>query len=77
MYKALLLILPLLFISCSKETKLPEKCYEKPNPGMCKAYFKKYYFDTKDKKCKEFIWGGCSGNIPFETYLECQDTCEK
>ena len=57
-------------------------CYDKnsncslqPDPGPCEAYFPKYYFDKKKGKCKEFIWGGCGGNVPFDTLEECEE-CE-
>ncbi|MBU3014421.1 BPTI/Kunitz domain-containing protein [Poseidonibacter lekithochrous] len=77
--KLSLILLALVFTSCAstKEVPLPKKCFEKPNGGMCKAYFKKYYFDANDKKCKSFVWGGCQGNIPFNTLNECKSTCEK
>ncbi len=25
----------------------------------------------------QFIWGGCKGNIPFESLKECKSLCEK
>lgn len=77
--KITLVIIALIFTSCTsiKETQISEKCFEKPNGGICKAYFKKYYFDTNDKKCKSFVWGGCGGNIPFKTLNECKISCEK
>jgi hypothetical protein len=53
----------------------PDSCYIKPDPGLCKAYIVKYYYDAVEKKCKEFIWGGCGGVVPFETLEDCK-TCE-
>ena len=57
-------------------TKQYEECQTKCNQigkaGPCKAYFKKYYYDKTEKKCKEFIWGGCDGVVPFQTLEECQ-----
>ena len=57
-------------------TKLNEECQTKCSQvgetGPCKALFKKYYFDKTEKKCKEFIWGGCDGVVPFQTLEECQ-----
>ena len=50
-------------------------CSLKPDVGGCKAYFPKYYYDAETQKCKQFIWGGCGGVVPFETLEECQDTC--
>ncbi len=66
----------LLFIGCSKNNKLPNKCYQKANIGMCKAYFKKYYFNQKSNKCESYIYGGC-GEVAFHTLKECKQTCEE
>jgi hypothetical protein len=49
------------------------RCALTPDPGPCKAFFKRYYFDAAEGKCKEFIWGGCDGVVPFETLLSCQE----
>jgi hypothetical protein len=46
-----------------------------PNPGPCFAAISKYYFDKDDGKCKEFIWGGCNGIVPFDSLEECKE-CE-
>lgn len=81
MYKniALTLLISFTFIACSSKesAQLPAKCYEVPKSGMCKAMFTKYYFDSKESKCKAFIWGGCGGNIPFKTLKECEKECKK
>jgi len=80
MYKniAILLLLIIGFTGCSSkdDVQLDAKCYEAPQSGMCKAMFSKYYFDTNEKKCKQFIWGGCGGNIPFHTVQECEEKCK-
>ncbi len=49
------------------------KCELEPMAGNCYAYFPKYYFDKEENKCKEFIWGGCEGVVPFETLEECEE----
>lgn len=51
-------------------------CSLKPKTGDCKASFRKFYYDTNEKKCKEFVWGGCGGVVPFQTLSECQTSCE-
>jgi len=56
--------------------KIETKCSLKPDPGTCKAYIIKYFFDQSTGRCEEFIWGGCSGVVPFETLAECQMDCE-
>ena len=64
-------------MSCETEEdcKKSERCDLISDPGLCKAYFPKYYFDKTEGKCKEFIWGGCNGVVPFNTLEECKQ-CE-
>ena len=50
-------------------------CYEIPDTGLCKAAFEKYYFDWELNSCKSFTWGGCGGNVPFDTLELCQNLC--
>jgi hypothetical protein len=65
----------LLLIRCNKECIKSERCYMKPDPGPCKAYIPKYYYDVKEKKSKQFIWGGCDGVVPFNSMEECEKVC--
>ena len=51
-------------------------CELKPDTGPCKAAIPRYYFEEKSQKCKQFIWGGCNGTVPFETMNECINACE-
>lgn len=40
--------------------------------GMCRAYFEKYGYDTLQKKCVKFVYGGCGGNANrFSTLQAC------
>lgn len=57
------------------DDRRPESCDLMPNPGPCFAAIPKFYFDEETQKCKEFIWGGCGGVVPFDTLEECQE-CE-
>jgi len=50
-------------------------CSLEPDAGICKAAIPRYYFDKDLKVCREFLWGGCDGVVPFETMEECS-TCE-
>jgi len=54
---------------------LSNNCGLEHDPGLCKAYMPKYYFDKMSNSCKEFIWGGCNGVVPFESLSECQIQC--
>jgi Kunitz/Bovine pancreatic trypsin inhibitor domain len=58
-----------------KEKVTPTKCSLEPDSGPCFASIRRYYYDRQDKQCKEFIWGGCGGVVPFETLEECK-ACE-
>lgn len=60
--------------NCTKQNdECRTKCSQIGETGPCKAYLKKYYYDETEKKCKEFIWGGCEGVVPFQTLEECQN----
>ncbi|OWY21883.1 hypothetical protein BVG80_12200 [Sphingobacteriales bacterium TSM_CSM] len=53
----------------------PNPCSLEPQTGPCKAAIPKYYYSKKDNSCKEFIWGGCGGVVPFNTLQDCQQQC--
>jgi len=36
---------------------------------------KRYYYDAETKTCKEFLYGGCQGVVPFETLEGCRKGC--
>ena len=70
-----MLALAFVLFSACKENGLIAPCKMIPDSGPCKAYIPKYYFDQGDQQCKQFIWGGCQGVVPFDSYLACQQTC--
>lgn len=56
----------------------PEICHLKPDGGLCRAHFDKYYFDPENNKCDTFVYGGCKGNQNnFETEEECLEFCDE
>lgn len=63
-------------IYCKKDCFESTNCNLDPNPGNCTAAIPRYYYDKDENKCKEFIWGGCSGVVPFETLEACKQQCE-
>jgi Kunitz/Bovine pancreatic trypsin inhibitor domain len=65
----------LVLVNCSDDST-DSICKLIPDQGNCDALFRKYFYDQKDKKCKEFIWGGCGGTVPFETIQDCQKMCD-
>ncbi|KPM32627.1 Proteinase inhibitor I2, Kunitz metazoa [Croceitalea dokdonensis DOKDO 023] len=50
-------------------------CDLEPDGGLCNAAIPKYYYDKETQSCKEFIWGGCNGVVPFDTLEACLN-CE-
>lgn len=69
-----LIALALSLAGC-QSASLPEPCYQKPDSGMCRAAFERFYFDADSAQCRPFIWGGCDGSVPFETLEDCQQSC--
>lgn len=51
------------------------RCTMLPEKGPCKAIFWKYHYDQKSNSCKEFMYGGCDGAVPFDTKEECEKLC--
>lgn len=58
-----------------KAVLLNSPCELVPHRGPCEAAITAFYFDKVEQRCKEFIWGGCEGVVPFETLELCQ-LCE-
>ena len=72
----------LIFFSCNRTSnsgmdapQLHENCAMKHKTGPCRMAIKRYYYDQKEKKCKEFTYGGCEGAVPFETLEACKKGC--
>uniref|UniRef100_A0A3P8Q9A3 BPTI/Kunitz inhibitor domain-containing protein n=1 Tax=Astatotilapia calliptera TaxID=8154 RepID=A0A3P8Q9A3_ASTCA len=48
----------------------------KRTEGGCNGNCVKYYYDSREEKCKELIWTGCVGNgNRFHDYNSCNSTC--
>ena len=63
----------LLCSSCKKDDCTGNSaCCLEPDAGFCFAAIPKYYFDHDAGECREFIWGGCEGTVPFDTLEECE-----
>uniref|UniRef100_A0A131YSD7 Pancreatic trypsin inhibitor n=1 Tax=Rhipicephalus appendiculatus TaxID=34631 RepID=A0A131YSD7_RHIAP len=51
-------------------------CMKKPDPGPCRAYIIRWFYDKNHHVCKTFVYGGCQGNSnSFATEQKCQATC--
>ena len=59
----------------SSTADLPPACQQAADAGMCRAAIQRYYFDASSAECRQFIWGGCGGSVPFETRQDCVQQC--
>ncbi|XP_037086588.1 papilin-like, partial [Pollicipes pollicipes] len=51
-------------------------CRQRSLVGPCAGSFTRYYFDDTSKRCQQFIYSGCGGNLNnFETRSECERSC--
>ncbi|XP_010217321.1 PREDICTED: tissue factor pathway inhibitor, partial [Tinamus guttatus] len=59
-----------------KEEK-PKFCFHEKDPGICRGYFSRYFYNKETKICEVFKYGGCLGNQNnFKNLEECQATCQ-
>ncbi|KAK2845045.1 hypothetical protein Q5P01_011704 [Channa striata] len=53
-----------------------EDCTKTLDPGPCRNYVVKWYYDATANSCAQFWFGGCLGNgNKFETEKSCRDAC--
>nr|CAH8840414.1 unnamed protein product [Trichobilharzia regenti] len=51
-------------------------CFLEKDPGTCRGYFSRYFYNKETKLCEIFKYGGCLGNQNnFKSLEECQTTC--
>lgn len=52
-------------------------CSELIETGPCKAYFIRYAYSSTDKRCVDFVYGGCGANgNNFQNLTECLTACK-
>ncbi|NXX94285.1 TFPI1 inhibitor, partial [Centropus bengalensis] len=57
--------------------KKPNFCFHEKDPGICRGYFSRYFYNKETKICEVFKYGGCLGNQNnFKNLEECQTTCQ-
>ncbi|RNA27619.1 Kunitz Bovine pancreatic trypsin inhibitor domain [Brachionus plicatilis] len=66
---------------CSMEKKANtvgvDVCSLPSEMGFCRGYFVKYFFSKENRKCEQFVYGGCGGNDNrFDSVSECEKTCQ-
>ncbi|RCN35661.1 Kunitz/Bovine pancreatic trypsin inhibitor domain protein [Ancylostoma caninum] len=56
--------------------KVPKRCRQRIDSGVCHGYIPKFAFDEDSGECIRFIYGGCGGNRNrFDTKAKCQLAC--
>ncbi|KAM3927676.1 tissue factor pathway inhibitor 2 isoform 2-T2 [Leptodactylus fuscus] len=61
---------------CWKIKKVPKICRMEPEPGLCRAFLKRFAFNLATMKCEKFIYSGCYGNDNnFRDEASCLETC--
>ncbi|XP_066974380.1 uncharacterized protein [Macrobrachium rosenbergii] len=61
----------------SQYFKQPPLCLEKPDPGLCRAYMPRWYYNASNETCRKFAYGGCQGNDNnFLKEHKCYATCK-
>jgi hypothetical protein len=51
-------------------------CLAKPDPGPCRAAKPAFYYDYPSDSCRQFLWGGCQGSVPFQSLDACLRMCK-
>ncbi|EYC11231.1 hypothetical protein Y032_0051g2089 [Ancylostoma ceylanicum] len=58
--------------------QLQEKCMQPVEPGPCKHFVDRWFFNAEDGTCHPFKYGGCAGNRNhFFTQNECEIHCAR
>uniref|UniRef100_A0A2I9LP57 Kunitz-type protease inhibitor n=1 Tax=Centruroides hentzi TaxID=88313 RepID=A0A2I9LP57_9SCOR len=76
--KSILVIVAILSLLFNSFADAKKDCSSKPDTGLGKAYFLRYYYNTKTNTCETFIYGGIRGNgNNFLSKNACCQVCKK
>ncbi|XP_067993988.1 tissue factor pathway inhibitor isoform X1 [Melanerpes formicivorus] len=69
--------LPQRMMAAKAKKEKPSFCFHEKDPGVCRGYFSRYFYNKETKLCELFKYGGCLGNQNnFRSLEECQTTCQ-
>ncbi|CAL1571279.1 unnamed protein product [Knipowitschia caucasica] len=72
-------IVPLMLATSTRtedNNETQDRCSLPSRVGMCKAAFRRWFFDSDSGSCQRFIFGGCDGNDNnFQSQEECEAAC--
>ncbi|CAN7976519.1 unnamed protein product, partial [Ixodes persulcatus] len=58
------------------KTSPPRNCESPADPGPCKGYFLRWFFNVETSECEQFVYGGCKGNLNnYYSKEQCESTC--
>ncbi|BHF75715.1 serine-type endopeptidase inhibitor activity [Sparganum proliferum] len=59
-----------------KPTAALRQCFLPKEVGPCRRNVERFYFDSKSRTCKSFLFGGCHGNgNNFLSIAQCRAFC--
>ncbi|XP_050689766.1 spondin-1-like isoform X1 [Eriocheir sinensis] len=62
---------------CFDPAEAEDVCNQEKEVGPCRGYFPRYYYNSTQRRCLQFAYGGCRGNRNnFVQYDECSKLCE-
>ncbi|KAL7886996.1 hypothetical protein AOLI_G00047170 [Acnodon oligacanthus] len=63
-------------IECMETCSTYNVCLLTNDPGPCRAYVLKWFYDAQTNQCTQFWYGGCDGNANrFDTQEKCEARC--
>ncbi|XP_049526545.1 kunitz-type serine protease inhibitor dendrotoxin DaE1-like isoform X1 [Dermacentor silvarum] len=70
-------VLTILLIMLDGSGAVPKYCSYRSHPGMCLMGVKRFYWDKRSNKCRQFHYNGRFGNANrFATLDECRSACD-